>query len=78
MKGRSILLNILRIPFLGLIELKFDLFTKKYLLWIISVAITKSVARESQNEEALITELNNKIECPRCNDVMELNSKFET
>ena len=28
-------------------------------------------------EEPILTELNNEIECPRCGDIMELNSKFE-
>jgi Zn finger protein HypA/HybF involved in hydrogenase expression len=29
-----------------------------------------------QEEDMGITELDNEIECPRCNDIMELNSKF--
>jgi Zn finger protein HypA/HybF involved in hydrogenase expression len=30
-----------------------------------------------QNEESIMTELDQDIECPRCNDIMELNSKFD-
>jgi Luciferase-like monooxygenase len=29
-------------------------------------------------EESAPTELDNEIECPRCNDSMELNSKFDS
>ena len=32
---------------------------------------------QNQREEPVITELDNEIECPRCNDVMELNSSFD-
>jgi hypothetical protein len=28
-------------------------------------------------DEPVITELDNEIECPLCNDIMELNSKFD-
>jgi phage FluMu protein Com len=28
-------------------------------------------------EESVLTELDNEIECPRCNEIMELNSKFD-
>ncbi|MGC1134361.1 MAG: hypothetical protein WA941_16155 [Nitrososphaeraceae archaeon] len=31
-----------------------------------------------QKEEPVIAELDNEIECPRCNDAMELNSSFNT
>jgi Zn finger protein HypA/HybF involved in hydrogenase expression len=31
-----------------------------------------------QKEEPMIAELDNEIECPRCNDAMELNSSFDT
>ena len=31
-----------------------------------------------QKEDPVIAELDNEIECPRCNDIMELNSKFDT
>ena len=31
-----------------------------------------------QKEEPVIAELDNEIECPRCNDTMELNSSFDT
>jgi hypothetical protein len=31
-----------------------------------------------QKEEPVVTELDNEIECPRCNDVMELSSGFDT
>jgi len=31
-----------------------------------------------QKEEPVIAELDNEIECPRCNDAMELNSSFYT
>ena len=30
-----------------------------------------------QKEEPMLTELDNEIECPRCNDVMELTSSFD-
>jgi hypothetical protein len=30
-----------------------------------------------QKEESVITELDNEIECPRCNDIMELCSSFD-
>lgn len=30
-----------------------------------------------QKEEPVISELNNEIECPRCNDIMELCSSFD-
>jgi hypothetical protein len=30
-----------------------------------------------QKEEPVITELDNEIECPRCNDIMELCSSFD-
>jgi hypothetical protein len=30
-----------------------------------------------QKEESVITELDTEIECPRCNDVMELCSSFD-
>jgi hypothetical protein len=30
-----------------------------------------------QKEEPVVTELDNEIECPRYNDVMELNSSFD-
>lgn len=32
---------------------------------------------QEQKEEPALTELDNEIECPRCNDVMELNSSFD-
>ena len=31
-----------------------------------------------QKEEPVLSELDMEIECPRCNDVMELNSKFDS
>jgi late competence protein required for DNA uptake (superfamily II DNA/RNA helicase) len=31
-----------------------------------------------QNEEPVVTKLNHEIECPRCNDIMDLNSSFDT
>lgn len=31
-----------------------------------------------QKEEPILTELDNEIECPRCNDIMELNSSFDS
>ncbi|MPZ06837.1 MAG: hypothetical protein GEU26_10575 [Nitrososphaeraceae archaeon] len=31
-----------------------------------------------QKEDPVVTELDNEIECPRCNDIMELNSKFDS
>jgi hypothetical protein len=31
-----------------------------------------------QKENPPLTELDNEIECPRCNDAMELNSSFDT
>lgn len=30
-----------------------------------------------QKEEQVLTELDNEIECPRCNKIMELHSKFD-
>jgi late competence protein required for DNA uptake (superfamily II DNA/RNA helicase) len=30
-----------------------------------------------QNEDPIVTELDHDIECPRCNDIMELNSKLD-
>jgi late competence protein required for DNA uptake (superfamily II DNA/RNA helicase) len=30
-----------------------------------------------QTEQPAITELDNEIECPRCNDLMELSSSFD-
>jgi hypothetical protein len=30
-----------------------------------------------KTEETILTELDNEIECPRCNDVMELCSSFD-
>ena len=35
-------------------------------------------ALQEQQEESAPTELDNEIECPRCNDSMELNSKFDS
>jgi late competence protein required for DNA uptake (superfamily II DNA/RNA helicase) len=32
---------------------------------------------KEKSEEPVITELDNEIECPRCNDVMELHSSFD-
>ena len=32
---------------------------------------------QEQQEESAPTELDNEIECPRCNDIMELNSKLD-
>jgi late competence protein required for DNA uptake (superfamily II DNA/RNA helicase) len=40
--------------------------------------IEKSRAQSEQEEEPVITELDHEIECPRCNDVMELSSSFDT
>jgi hypothetical protein len=34
-------------------------------------------ALPEQNEDPVITELDNEVECPRCSDIMELNSKFD-
>jgi hypothetical protein len=31
-----------------------------------------------QKEEPVLSELDMEIECPRCNDIMELNSNFDT
>lgn len=31
-----------------------------------------------QKEEPVLTELDVEIQCPRCNEIMELNSKFDT
>jgi hypothetical protein len=31
-----------------------------------------------QEEKPVLTELDNEIECPICNDIMELNSKFDS
>jgi hypothetical protein len=32
---------------------------------------------QGQQDESAPTELVSEIECPRCNDIMELNSKFD-
>ena len=32
---------------------------------------------QGQQEESVPTELDNEIECPRCNDIMELCSNFD-
>jgi hypothetical protein len=32
---------------------------------------------EEKTEEPVLTELNNEMECPRCNDMMELHSSFD-
>ena len=31
-----------------------------------------------QKEQPVLTELDNEIECPRCSDIMELSSSFDT
>ena len=41
-------------------------------------AIQEFGAKSEQKEEPVITELDHEIECPRCNDVMELSSSFDT
>lgn len=41
-------------------------------------AIQESGAKSEQKEEPKITQLDHEIECPRCNDVMELSSSFDT
>jgi hypothetical protein len=38
--------------------------------------IEESISQE-QKEEPVLPELDMEIECPRCNDVMELNSSFD-
>ena len=42
-----------------------------------TLEIIEESALTEQKEEPVITELDNEIECPRCNDIMELNSKFD-
>jgi hypothetical protein len=32
---------------------------------------------EEKTEEPVLTELDNEMECPRCNDLMELHSSFD-
>jgi phage FluMu protein Com len=32
---------------------------------------------EGKTKESVLTELDNEIECPRCNDIMELHSSFD-
>jgi phage FluMu protein Com len=34
-------------------------------------------SRPEQNEQPVLTEVDNEIECPRCNEIMELCSNFD-
>lgn len=40
--------------------------------------IEESNLQSEQKEEPVVIELDHEIGCPRCNDVMELNSSFDT
>ena len=40
--------------------------------------IEKESNPSEQKEESVLTELDTEIECPRCNDIMELSSTFDT
>jgi transcription elongation factor Elf1 len=37
----------------------------------------KEHTREQQQENQTLSELDTEIECPRCNEIMELHSKFD-
>jgi hypothetical protein len=37
----------------------------------------KEPIREQQEEHPMLSELDTEIECPRCNEIMELHSKFD-
>jgi late competence protein required for DNA uptake (superfamily II DNA/RNA helicase) len=39
--------------------------------------IEESRAQSEQKQEPIVTELDHEIECPRCNEVMELSSSFD-
>jgi hypothetical protein len=39
--------------------------------------ISEKMRTEEKTKESVLTELDNDIECPRCNDVMELHSSFD-
>jgi hypothetical protein len=39
--------------------------------------INKEPIREQQEEHPTLSELDTEIECPRCNGIMELHSKFD-
>lgn len=39
--------------------------------------VLETKIEESNKEDVLLEQLNFEIECPRCNDVMELSSKFD-
>ena len=42
-----------------------------------SLEVIEETSIPEQNEDPVTTELDVEIECPRCNDVMELNSSFD-
>jgi hypothetical protein len=42
-----------------------------------AVGITEESSVPEQKEEPMLPELELDLECPRCNDVMELNSSFD-
>jgi hypothetical protein len=42
-----------------------------------TLVTTEESSLPEQKEEPVITELDNEIECPRCNDIMELCSSFD-
>jgi hypothetical protein len=42
-----------------------------------ALQINKEPIREQQEEHPTLSELDTEIECPRCNEIMELHSKFD-
>ena len=42
-----------------------------------SLEVIEETSKPEQNEDPVITELDNEVECPQCSDIMELNSKFD-
>ena len=42
-----------------------------------ALEILEEANSTEQNEQPVLTELDNEIECPRCNETMELHSSFD-
>jgi hypothetical protein len=42
-----------------------------------TLEITKEFSVQKQKEELVLTELDNETECPRCHEIMELQSSFD-
>jgi phage FluMu protein Com len=42
-----------------------------------SLEVIEEYNPPEQKEELVLTELDAEIQCPRCNEIMELNSKFD-